>query len=124
MSRPLVLIDDSATQIQFIQGMLEKSGYTVHSYVDQEEAIKGIESHHPALILCDYIMPDRNGVDFCKYLKSKDIFDDGFFLIITDSMNWGEFRADFHDLPDGWIAKRLPEEEFMEKVNKWYAMVP
>lgn len=124
MNRPIVLIDDSLVQIKLISGMLEKAGYSVQPYLDTNEAIQGIIKHKPALILCDYVMPDINGVEFCRQIKNENIFDDGFFLIITDSVEWGTFISDFHDLPDGWIAKTMPEEEFLAKVSQWYSMVP
>jgi sigma-B regulation protein RsbU (phosphoserine phosphatase) len=124
MEKPIILIDDSAVQIKVISAMLEGAGYKVISYLEPEEAISGIIEHKPALVLCDYIMPAMNGVDFCKKVKSDSIFDDGFFLIITDSVEWGTFISDFHDLPDGWIAKTLSKEDFLAKVAQWYSMVP
>ncbi|MCJ8345455.1 hypothetical protein MJH12_07940 [bacterium] len=94
------------------------------SFHDPLEAIKEVVNIKPALILCDYNMPDINGVQVCAKLRGDLKYDEGFFLILTNKVRWGEEGDDFHDLPDGWIDKTFEVDRFLEVVSMWYNMVP
>ena len=122
--RPILLIDDQSTMIDLFEHILIENGYDVVSFHDPLEAIKEVVNIKPALILCDYNMPDINGVQVCAKLRGDLKYDEGFFLILTNKVRWGEEGDDFHDLPDGWIDKTFEVDRFLEVVSMWYNMVP
>jgi sigma-B regulation protein RsbU (phosphoserine phosphatase) len=124
MSHPIILIDDSPVQLAFMTTLLEHHGFSVLPFAEQALAVESIKKLQPTLVLCDYVMPGRNGVEFCRELKTKGDFLDGFFLIITASVQPHEFVDDFHDLPDGWVAKSLPEEELIGTIKQWHELLP
>ncbi|MCO4781322.1 MAG: response regulator [Candidatus Cloacimonetes bacterium] len=122
--RPILLIDDQKTMIELFSRILIENGYEVVSFIDPVEALTKVIDVNPALILCDYHMPELNGVEVCAKLRGELKYHDGFFLILTNKVRWGEEGDDFHDLPDGWIDKTFDVSKFLEIVSMWYNMVP
>lgn len=110
--------------IDIFTHILVENGYEVVSFTDALEALDKVVEVDPALILCDYHMPQINGIEVCAKLRGELKYVDGFFLILTNKVRWGEEGDDFHDLPDGWIDKTFEIPRFLEIVSLWYNMVP
>lgn len=69
MSKILV-IDDNEAILKTLQELFKFFHYEVITAVNGKEGIKMAELHHPDLIILDALMPEMNGFDTCKYLKS------------------------------------------------------
>jgi len=65
----ILVVDDSPTQLQHIQLLLEKEGFVVQSALDGEQAIASIETEMPLLVLTDLQMPVMNGLELVAALK-------------------------------------------------------
>ena len=66
----ILVVDDSKTNILILARSLRKHGYEVAVASDGFEAVRRAESEQPDLILLDVMMPDRDGFETCKVLKS------------------------------------------------------
>ncbi len=64
MEKHLFILDDSQTVISTLEGYLEGSGYTVHSFKDPSAALDAMKTISPHIIILDYFMPDMNGDEF------------------------------------------------------------
>ena len=122
--RPLVVIDDEKAQLDLIHDILTMNDYEIHCFQNLDQAFQAIKVLEPALVLCDYRMPEMDGVSFCRKIRQAGLIDNGYFIIITGLVELGEEDDDFHDLPDGWIPKKFSVDEFLEIINRWYQMVP
>src|SRR5580704_3238320 len=69
MSRILVA-EDSPTQAQQIQFMLEDAGYEVELAVNGKEALKAMAQNVPDLVLTDLEMPEMNGLKLVENVRS------------------------------------------------------
>jgi len=68
----ILLVEDDKTFIQIMEGFLIKQGYAVDAKNSIKDAIISIEKKDYQLILLDYRLPDGNGIDFLKLLRSKN----------------------------------------------------
>jgi len=57
----ILIVDDSATDRQFLYENLSKLGYQIVAAESGEQAIEKAQSERPDLILMDLIMPGMNG---------------------------------------------------------------
>ena len=73
MTRILVA-EDSSTQAQLIRSVLEKAGYEVLPAGDGRAALGVIERTVPDLVLTDLQMPEMNGLDLVREIRSKYSF--------------------------------------------------
>jgi DNA-binding response OmpR family regulator len=68
---PLVLIaDDDRTLRKLLNLALQQEGYRVAQASNGEQVIQDFERLHPDLLLLDAVMPDRDGFDCCRHLRT------------------------------------------------------
>ncbi|NGZ83060.1 response regulator [Duganella aceris] len=79
MERPLeerlkeatvLVVDDIATNIKVIAGMLADEGYSVKVAISGRKALELVPVHRPDLILLDVMMPEMDGFEVCRRLKA------------------------------------------------------
>ncbi len=68
---PTALIVEDEPEANKLLGMLVRlRGYQTRSAFSGREALQQIEQEHPDVVLLDLMMPDLNGYEVCKILKS------------------------------------------------------
>jgi DNA-binding response OmpR family regulator len=67
----ILLVDDEPVNIQLLKGALS-GDYEIFSSLNGFNAIDQIKSLMPDLILLDVMMPEMNGFDVCRVLKSDE----------------------------------------------------
>ena len=66
----ILLVDDQEPNILTLKGLLAEKGYKILTATDGPTALKIAESSKPDLILLDIKMPEMDGFEVCKRLKS------------------------------------------------------
>jgi two-component system NarL family sensor kinase len=66
----ILIVDDIPENLQLLAGMLSEQGYIVRLAPDGQLALQFIQSNPPDLILLDILMPDMDGYEVCKQLKT------------------------------------------------------
>ncbi|HEY9667745.1 MAG TPA: response regulator [Coleofasciculaceae cyanobacterium] len=66
----LLIVDDIPENLQLLAGMLSEQGYIVRLAPDGQLALQFVQSNPPDLILLDILMPDMDGYEVCKQLKT------------------------------------------------------
>ena len=66
----VLVVDDSPDTLGMLNEALEKAGMTTLVALDGNQAIKIASQMRPDIILLDAIMPNMNGFETCKKLKT------------------------------------------------------
>jgi CheY-like chemotaxis protein len=66
----ILVIDDSNTNLVLLEALLTSKGYTVCSSLSAKEAIESMKNIRPDLIYLDLVMPEVDGFEFMKIIKS------------------------------------------------------
>lgn len=69
MARVLI-VEDSATDAFVMRRMLEQQGHSVAVAANGEDGILQAQQQHPDVILMDVVMPDMNGFQATRELRS------------------------------------------------------
>jgi DNA-binding response OmpR family regulator len=70
--KPLVLVvEDEAPLQQLLAYNLERAGFAVEQAFDGEEALTRIAERAPDLVLLDWMLPDLDGLEVCRRLRSR-----------------------------------------------------
>jgi two-component system NtrC family response regulator len=77
----ILIIDDEQTQREILTGYLKKKGYHLFSAASGEEGIKLIKQYTVDIVLSDFKMPDKTGLEVLEEVKS--INPEINFVIIT-----------------------------------------
>ena len=67
----ILLVEDDYDIMQINRSFLENEGYIVHCAGSVREAAFQLEECIPDLVLLDVMLPDGDGMDFCKLLREK-----------------------------------------------------
>ncbi len=71
MAKGLILvIDDEIHILELVKYNLEKEGYEVITRDNGEEGLRAIRNNRPALIVLDLMLPDIDGLEICKRIRS------------------------------------------------------
>ena len=71
MSRKILIIDDEEKLRNLLGRLIKLEGYSVIESGTLKTGLKEIEKEIPDVILCDVKLPDGNGVDFIREVKTR-----------------------------------------------------
>jgi putative two-component system response regulator len=66
----ILIVDDMPKNIQIAMNMLKNEGYSIFYAKDANMALKLIKEQYFDLVLLDIMMPQMDGFELCKILKS------------------------------------------------------
>lgn len=72
----ILVVDDQAANIQTVGTLLNTMGYDVMSATNADQALQRLSARQPDLILLDMMMPGVSGLDLCRRLKSKPLWEE------------------------------------------------
>ena len=67
----ILLVEDDSDIMRINRTFLENAGYTVHCAESVQQAAFQLEECVPDLVLLDVMLPDGDGMDFCRILRQK-----------------------------------------------------
>lgn len=68
----ILIVDDEPKVRKILTKVLERNGYAVLEAVDGRQGKSLFEAYGPDLILTDLIMPEKEGLEFIRKIKSID----------------------------------------------------
>ncbi len=119
MQKKVLIVDDSPAQVKLMQGLLETEGYQPVGINDPRRVEEAIAAERPSLILLDVIMPERNGFQICRELKSNAEYSAIPVIMVTskDSVSdkyWGQQQG-----ADGYVTKPFTRDEVLRAVRRF-----
>ncbi|MDE7428804.1 MAG: response regulator [Lachnospiraceae bacterium] len=115
---PIILIvDDISVNVTILENMLEHEGYGTMSALSVQEALELMKETKPSLILSDLSMPEIDGLEFCRMLKSDQSTRDIPFIFITVLNTSKEKEEAFTAGAVDFIPKPFDNVEVLMRVN-------
>jgi sigma-B regulation protein RsbU (phosphoserine phosphatase) len=116
MAQILIIDDDCTTQL-LLKRTLLMQGYDIVLASDGEEGLSKAKAIRPALIVCDWIMPRKNGLEVCSQIKSTPELSTTFFILLT-SLDSVEDRVKGLDAgADDFLCKPIEMNELKARVR-------
>lgn len=66
----ILIVDDIPDNLRYLSSLLSQRGYDVRAAINGRMALTVVKSTSPSLILLDILMPEMNGYEVCRRLKS------------------------------------------------------
>jgi two-component system, cell cycle response regulator DivK len=67
---PIFIVDDNPGNLKLLRVLLSGEGFEVRTALSAGEALEGLKSFRPSLILTDIQMPGMDGLEFVRLLKA------------------------------------------------------
>jgi len=73
MTKSVLIVDDQPGIRMLLEEVIKSEGFNVLQAVTGEEAIKIVKEKHPDLMLLDYKLPVKDGIEVIKDLEHENI---------------------------------------------------
>jgi len=70
MAVRILIVDDEPNIVVSLEFLMRQKGYETQVARDGDEALAGVESFRPDLVLLDVNMPRRDGFEVCQKLRA------------------------------------------------------
>lgn len=116
---PLILVvDDDPHTLLGTTRIIEKAGYRVIKATDGKECLEKTKSDKPDLILLDVVLPDIDGTEVCKQIKTDPDLKNTFIVLFSGMRTTSDEQAEGLDTgADGYIARPISNRELTARVN-------
>jgi len=116
-AKKILIVDDEPDILEFLQYNLRKEGYLVITASDGLQAIQVAEREKPHLILLDIMMPEMDGVEACRLLRSRKEFDDTPIAFLTARDEDFSQIAALDVGGDDYITKPIKPRVLVSRIN-------
>ncbi len=83
MGKKILVVDDDRDFAEILKTKLERAGFEVDIALNGAEGIEKVKKSRPDLLILDVMMPEKNGFEVCKELKSNSRFEDLPIIMLT-----------------------------------------
>lgn len=112
----ILVIEDSPTQAEQLRYMLEKHGYRVTTAGTGREALAFMAERKPGLIITDVIMPEMDGYELCRAVKSDERFRDIPVIMLTSLSDPHDVIRGLECGADNFITKPYDETSLLYRI--------
>jgi signal transduction histidine kinase len=114
----VLIVDDNPVVLLGQAGLFRAAGFTVIEANSGAEAVRLARQHHPDLTLLDVMLPDGDGVELCRQLKSDPSLAHPFVVLVSSSQVASERQAAGLEAgADGYIARPIEGRELVARVQ-------
>ena len=114
----VLVVDDSLSVRKVVEKALEARGLQVLAAASGAEAIQMLERNHPDVVICDVILPDRDGFQICEYVRSHAVIGATPVLLISGIDN-GTVQARAAEVrSDEVLFKPFGVEDLVRKIDR------
>ncbi len=116
-SKKIMVIEDNCLTLNQLQDYLYDNGYGVIPCKHSAEAKMLLNEVTPDLIILDIIMPDLDGYEFCKWIKSHGRLKQVPIIFLTARANIEDKIAGLKIGGDDYITKPFAMQELLARVE-------
>jgi signal transduction histidine kinase len=79
----ILIVEDSITQAMQLQHILEENGFETVLAANGREALRSIGESKPSIVISDVMMPEMDGYELCRQIKSSEAYRDISVILLT-----------------------------------------
>jgi PAS domain S-box-containing protein len=114
----ILVVDDQIPALQGVSRIIKAAGYESIEASTGEECLKLAAERKPDLVLLDVVLPDIDGREVCRRIKSNPQTSDIYVLLLSSIKIDSENQADgLEHGADGYIARPIPNRELLARIK-------
>jgi two-component system, cell cycle response regulator len=117
----ILLIDDNEINLELLSYLLTEFGYAVRTAESGAKGLAVVRMSPPNLILCDLMMPDMDGYEVARKLKSDPLLATIPVVAVSALAMAGDRTTALESGFDGYISKPIDPERFVREIAAYLA---
>lgn len=113
----ILLVDDTATNLDILLTFLSEQGFDVSVARDGEMALEQVNEEQPDLILLDVMMPGMDGFETCRRLKANSNVKDIPIIFMTSLSDTVDKVTGFGVGAVDYVTKPIQQEEILVRIQ-------
>ncbi|HZT09075.1 MAG TPA: response regulator [Chloroflexota bacterium] len=113
----VLVAEDSRTEAENLRALLEEAGYEIELVTDGRSALARARAAPPDLVLTDVIMPEMDGVAFCRALKAADATRRIPVIMLTSLQERGDRILALEAGADDFLTKPIDRAELLARAR-------
>lgn len=111
----ILIVEDEAGIVQFLQQGLEEEGYEITTASDGEKGLELLLNESYELLLLDWMLPNMSGLEVCKIFREKNKTTPIIFLTAKDTVQ--ETIEGLQAGANDYIKKPFSFDELVERIK-------
>jgi DNA-binding response OmpR family regulator len=113
----IAVVDDEPDIVDLVSINLERAGFEVKGFADATAFLKFLERQKPALVILDLMLPDLDGFDICRYLKSDERLAGICIIMLTAKSGETDRVVGLELGADDYVTKPFSVRELVARVK-------
>ena len=115
--RPILVVDDDAKIVRLVKTYLEREGYGVVTAADGPAALDAIETHQPALVVLDLMLPELDGRAVIRAVRRDEEAGTTPIIVLSARGTTVDRIAGLEDGADDYLPKPFSPAELVVRVK-------
>ena len=98
--------------------LMKKEGFDVYIARSGEEALAMIKSEQPDLILLDIMMPDVDGYEVCRFVKSSDLYSMIKVVFLSAKTSKEDIKKGYAAGADSYVVKPFSTRDLVRAIKQ------
>lgn len=113
----VLVVDDEPDIIEFIDYNLKREGYHTANAANGIEALAKAKDFNPDIVLLDVMMPQMDGIETCRQLRTMPEMDNSFIVFLTARSEEYSEISGFNAGADDYIAKPIKPRVLLSRLK-------
>jgi two-component system OmpR family response regulator len=115
-ARRILVIEDEAGARDALESLLAEDGYTVCTAASGRSALERVRDFHPDTVVCDFYLPDIDGLQVIREIRS-GLPSDVTIIVITAGGAGEETECALREEADVFLQKPVDLSNFREALQ-------
>jgi two-component system cell cycle response regulator len=113
----ILIVEDSATQAQKLQFLLEQENFAVHWADNGNKGLEFLETQLPVIIISDVLMPEMDGFKFCSIVKNDSRYKHIPVILLTTLSDPQDIIKGLESGADNFITKPYEKDYLLSRIE-------
>ena len=116
--KKILIADDEAPILLALEFLIKQAGYEVAKASNGLEALKVMESFVPDIAVLDVMMPDLDGFELAKEIRTRSQFNDTTIIFLTAKGTTEDRFRGYETGAEVYLTKPFDNEELIMTINE------
>lgn len=117
-TKKILLVDDDPNILLSLEFLMRKNGYDVLIARNGAEALELLNEEIPDLTVLDIMMPDVDGYEICKHIKSQESLKNGKVIFLSAKSREIDIAKGYELGAELYITKPFSNKELVAKIQE------